>query len=146
MTLDIDLVTKLLDRYGLPTIILGAIFLTAYKLVVGPVTRLAVALAEGATTLAKSASTFLANLTASLEKSRVEHVEMRLHVTAEAVAVREHVSDELGRIRDTLSNEVRAATITGQFAAVSTRTPPMGLLATAKVDSHKDAGEATLQP
>jgi hypothetical protein len=147
--MNIDIVTKMLDRYGLPTIILGAIFWIAYRLVMGPITRLATALGDGITTIAKEVTAWMANLTSSLEKSRIEHVEMRLHVSTEVATLREHVSDEVGKLRDRLSSsenllsgEVRA--VTGSFAAISTRTPPMGIPAAAKAESHHTDSTTTV--
>jgi hypothetical protein len=135
MNIDIDTLARMLDRFGFPAIILAGIFWLSYRLIIGPCTRLADKLGDGAMGLAKSGSAFLANLTASLERSHVEHVEMRAHVTAEAVAVREHVSastavlrDRLSSAENLLSGEVRAV-VTGQFP-VSTTTPPLGIQAT----------------
>jgi hypothetical protein len=148
--MDLDTLTRMLDRYGLPTAILAAIFWLAYRIVVGPATRLADKLGDGAATLAKSASEFLANLTQSMQRLHVEHVEMLSHVTAEAVGVREHVSEEVGKMRDRLSAaedsiEVTVRQATGQHAAYC-GTPPMGIQATPRVDSRQPVDATTVRP
>lgn len=132
MTIDIDTLARMLDRFGFPAIILAAIFWLCYRVIIGPATRLADKLGDGAMGLAKSGSEFLAHLTESMQRLHVEHVEMKAHVTAESVAVRDHVSEEVGKMRDRLSSaenaisgEVRAV-VTGQFP-VSTATPPTGI-------------------
>jgi hypothetical protein len=133
MTIDASSIVALIDRFGLPTVYLGVLGWLAYKAITGPAMRLAVAMGDGFSTLAKSGSEFLVRLTASMEKQHLEHTELgartdagvaaiKAHVSAESVATREHVAASVASLRDRVSAaedsiEVTVRQVTGEHAA-----------------------------
>ena len=139
MSIDADGLAKLLDRFGLPTLYLAVLAWLAYRFINGPAMILAAKLGDGLGALAKSGSEFLARLTASMEQTHVEHVELRAHtssgvaeikatIAAESSATREHVTFKIESLRDrvsaaenTIENTVRtSAADHGPQSAAST--------------------------
>lgn len=108
--MDGDLVVRLVERLGIPLVVLLAVFLLARELVraVGP-----------------AVAAFLTRLTEALAQTRVEHQELRAHVSTEAAQLRDHVTREAAAIRDHLAreaDEIEDAIILGrEGSAPSTR-------------------------
>ncbi|MEO5730275.1 MAG: hypothetical protein ABI134_35570 [Byssovorax sp.] len=92
MTIDASSLIAFLDRFGLPTVYLGVLAWLAWKTITGPLM-----------VLAQAGVAYLASATDSLNRTHVEHVELKAHVSAESAATREHVTSRVEAIRDRVS-------------------------------------------
>jgi hypothetical protein len=86
------------DRFGFPVLFFAALVWLAYLVVRGPATRLAEKAGEGFAAICRAGVDYLSELTKSLHKTHVEHLELRHHVTQEAATTREVLSREVRAI------------------------------------------------
>jgi hypothetical protein len=136
MTISTDTLATLLDRFGLPTFFLVGLFALFYLVIRGPMTRFADKAGD-------AVAGWFTRMTASIDRTHIEHAELRgdhragietvkAHVSAEASKTREHVSEAVDKIRDRVSsaeNEIGAA-IARQPAGSQPSiggTPPSGM-------------------
>ena len=92
MTIDTTSLFTFLDRFGLPTVYLGVLAWLAWRIITGPLM-----------VLARAGVEYLQGATASLNRTHVEHVELKAHVSAESAATREHVTTAVASVRDRVS-------------------------------------------
>ena len=92
MTIDADTVLKLVERFGLPTFYFLVLAYLGWLFIKGP-----------AATLAKAGAEYLQSATESLNKTHVEHVEIKAHVSTESAAIKALVVTESAATRERVS-------------------------------------------
>jgi hypothetical protein len=126
MTVDLDVVSRFIDRFGLPVLLLVAIFWVAYAFVRGPMMTLAEKLGDAAGALCRAGVDYLSELTSSLHRTHVEHAELRHHVTVEAASTREFVAQEVRAIRGSSPSGVHDQVGAGPRSASRPTMPSCG--------------------
>ena len=116
MTIDFNLVITLLDRFGTPLVVLGALVWLASLFVRGPAMQLARSLGDGFGALCKAGVGYLGEATAAL---RV----LPSHVSLEAAGVRDTVKSEAAATRELVQRDGESTRthVTAAFTATRDR-------------------------